>query len=81
MSVILKPNLSYGMFSSEGNSAVHGIVVTVRANPGKLSWADIQNSLIALSDSDSRFSEANDTAVREYVYDLCVCYTSDFYGP
>jgi len=83
MSVILKPNLSYGMFSSEGNSAVHGIVVTVRSNPGKLSWADIQNSLIALSDSDSRFSEfseANDTAVREYVYDLCVCYTSDWIG-
>jgi hypothetical protein len=78
MSVILKPNLSYGMFSVEGNSAVHGIVVTARANPGKLSWADIQNSLIALSDSDVRFCEANDTAVREYVYDLCVCYTSDW---
>jgi hypothetical protein len=78
MSVILKPNLSYGMFSVEGNSAVHGIVVTARANPGKLSWANIQNSLIALSDSDVRFCEANDTAVREYVYDLCVCYTSDW---
>jgi hypothetical protein len=78
MSVILKPNLSYGMFSVEGNSAVHGIVVTARSNPGKLSWANIQNSLIALSDSDVRFCEANDTAVREYVYDLCVCYTSDW---
>jgi len=66
------------MFSVEGNSAVHGIVVTARANPGKLSWANIQNSLIALSDSDVRFCEANDTAVREYVYDLCVCYTSDW---
>jgi hypothetical protein len=76
----LSHDISYGMFSAEGNMAVHGIVVTVRSNPGKLSWANIQNSLIALSDSDSRFSEANDTAVREYVYDLCVCYTSDFYG-
>ena len=76
-----KTDLSYGMFSAEGNSAVHGIVVAVRATPGKLSWADIQNSLIALADSDyDKFGEANDTAVREYVYDLCVCYTSDFYG-
>ena len=73
--------ISYGMFSSVGDAAVHGIVCTARATPGKLSWADIQNSLIALADSDSDvFSEANDTAVREYVYDLCVCYTSDFYG-
>ena len=73
--------ISYGMFSSAGDAAVHGIVCTARATPGKLSWADIQNSLIALADSDSdMFGEANDTAVRECVYDLCVCYTSDFYG-
>jgi len=76
----LTTDISYGMYSEVGNLAVHGIVVTVRSNPGKLSWANIQNSLIALADSDVRFSEANDTAVREYVYDLCVCYTSDWIG-
>ena len=77
----LSHDISYGMFSEVGNLAVHGIVCTARATPGKLSWADIQNSLIALADSDSDvFGEANDTAVRECVYDLCVCYTSDFYG-
>ena len=78
---IVKRITNYGMFSSVGDAAVHGIVCAARATPGKLSWADIQNSLIALADSDSDvFGEANDTAVRECVYDLCVCYTSDFYG-
>ena len=80
MTTVLTTNISYGMFSTKGDAAVNGMICAVRSMPGKLSWADIQNSLIALADSDIMFSEANDTAVREHVYDICACYTSEWYG-
>ena len=56
----------YGMYTELGNAAVHAIVVSARAND--LTWAQVYRALHALSDQDT-FSEATDTAVREYVYD------------
>lgn len=56
----------YGMYTELGNAAVHAIVVSARAND--LTWAQVYRALHVLSDQDA-FSEATDTAVREYVYD------------
>lgn len=56
----------YGMYTELGNAAVHAIVVAARAN--KMAWAQVYRALHALSEQDE-FSEATDTAVREYVYD------------
>jgi DNA-binding phage protein len=67
----------YGMFSDEGNMAVHGIVVVAKS--AKLSWADIYKSLndLARGNPDT-LGEAMDTMVREIVYDTVGC-TGDFY--
>jgi hypothetical protein len=59
------------MYTSEGNLAVHGIVVTAKTL--KLDWDQVEQSLRALADSDyDKFGEATDTAVREAVYEVVV---------
>jgi len=61
-------DISYGMFSDEGNMAVHGIVTTAKSQ--NLSWKQTFKALRDLADSNpDMFGEAMDTMVREYVYD------------
>ena len=61
-------DITYGMFSDEGNMAVHGLV-TVAKNQ-KLSWKQTYQALRELADSNpDMFGEAMDTEVRECVYD------------
>ena len=55
----------YGMYTELGNAAVHALVVSARAN--NLNWPQTYRALCALSEQEE-FSEASDTAVREYVY-------------
>ena len=58
----------YGMYSDEGNMAVHGIVTTAKSQ--NLSWKQTFKALRDLADSNpDMFGEAMDTMVREYVYD------------
>lgn len=74
----LTTDISYGMFSSEGNLAVHGVVVT--AITMNLTWPQTYKCLNMLAKNDySKFGEAMDTEVRECVYNTCG-FTSDFYG-
>ena len=79
---ILTPSLahdiSYGMFSSEGNLAVHGIVIVAKTQ--QLSWAQTYKCLETLARSDYyKFGEAIDTSVRECVYTE-LGFTEDFYA-
>jgi hypothetical protein len=61
-------DISYGMFSDEGNMAVHGIVTTAKNQ--NLSWKQTFQALRELADSNpDMFGEAMDTMVRECVYD------------
>jgi len=64
-------DISYGMYTSEGNLAVHGIAITAKTL--KLTWDQTESALRALADSDyDKFGEAMDTAVREAVYEVTV---------
>ena len=56
----------YGMFTDEGNAAVHRDIVLF-AREAKLNWDNVQAMLIDLSRIE-KYSEASDTAVREAVY-------------
>lgn len=59
---------NYGMYSSEGNEAVHGIVVQAVENAWN--WSKTYAELRQLADSNpDMYGEAMDTVVREYVYD------------
>ena len=61
-------DISYGMFSDEGNMAVHGLVITAKNQ--KLTWDQTFQALRELADSNpDMFGEAMDTMVRECVYD------------
>jgi hypothetical protein len=61
-------DITYGMYSNEGNLAVHGIVTTAKSQ--NLSWAQTYQALRDLADSNpDSFGEAMDTVVRECVYD------------
>lgn len=70
--------MDYGMFTDEGNLAVHKIVTyanglhEVNEGPVERVWNWALNELEALA-RDSRYEEATDTAVREAVYDRVVC--------
>ena len=67
----------FGMFTDEGNHAVAFIVDYNRANNND--WPTVYQNLQDLAKSDpERYGEANDTFVREMVYDACG-FTSDFY--
>ena len=58
----------YGMYSDEGNMAVHGIVTTAKSQ--NLSWKQTYQALRELADSNpDSFGETMDTMVREMVYD------------
>lgn len=58
----------YGMFSPEGNEAVHDIVVQAVENDWR--WAKTFAELQQLANSNrDMYGEALDTVVREYVYD------------
>lgn len=62
-------DISYGMFSTEGNLAVHGIVIAAKTL--NLSVSKVEKLLRALADSDyDKFGEATDTVVRESVYEV-----------
>ena len=59
---------NYGMYSPEGDKAVHGIVL--RAMQNNYTWAQTYEELVQLADSNyDLYGEALDTVVREYVYD------------
>jgi len=61
-------DITYGMYSDEGNMAVHGIVTTAKSQ--NLSWKQTFKALRDLADSNpDSFGEAMDTVVRECVYD------------
>jgi len=67
----------FGMFTDEGNNAVAFIVEYNMANDND--WPTVYQNLQDLAKSDpERYGEANDTVVRELVYDACQ-FTSDFY--
>ena len=66
--VTLTTEIYYGMYSDEGNMAVHTIVTVAKSQ--KLSWAETYQALRNLADSNpDSFGEATDTMVREMVYD------------
>lgn len=70
-------DISYGMYSEQGNLAVHGIVMTAKSQ--KLSWKQTYKAMRDLADSNpDMFGESMDTVVRECVYDA-LGYTEDFY--
>ena len=61
----------YGMFSDQGNAAVHGIVLMSKVSGA--SWLSIWQALVNLKESgkdDDNFGEATDTMVREIVYQV-----------
>ena len=65
--------MNYGMYTSEGNIAVAGIVeYAVKRN---LPWSVVYQNLADLANYDyERYGEALDTAVREAVYDAIGAY-------
>ena len=67
---------NYGMFSVEGNNAVHLIVENALKN--NLRWIDVYRELQDLSFIEG-FEEAMDTEVREIVYEVLES-TDNFYG-
>ena len=67
--------LNYGMFSDEGNNAVHLIVQNAKTY--NLRWIDVYRELQDLSNLEG-YGEAMDTMVREIVYDA-LAYKDDFY--
>ena len=67
----------FGMFTTEGNHAVSLIVEFAKTSGAE--WENVLPMLNNLAASDrAKFGEANDTVVREMVYDAC-SFTSDFY--
>jgi L-ribulose-5-phosphate 3-epimerase UlaE len=59
--------MNYGMFSPEGNLAVHGIVLYHKAIESP--WLVVYQNLCDLAASNrDMFGEATDTEVREMVY-------------
>ena len=68
--------MQYGMFTKEGDAAVHQLVQQAREyasvdgpqNPVEQAWNWLMNELAALGNNPA-FEEATDTAVREACYD------------
>ncbi len=61
--------MNYGMYTDAGNSVVHSIVEMARKH--QLSWHTVHDMLEAIS-LEEAYEEANDTAVREAVYQTLV---------
>jgi len=73
----LSHDISYGMFSSDGNLAVHGLVIVAKTQ--QLTWPQTYKCLEALAKSDyNKFGEAMDTDVRECVYSA-LDFDTEFY--
>jgi hypothetical protein len=66
----------YAMYTELGNTAVHAVVVTAKAN--QLTWAQTVQALRELAEQDA-FGEAMDTAVREMVYSALGAKDEPFY--
>ena len=72
-----KNEIYYGMFSPEGNAAIHGIVLLAKVTGA--GWLEVFQSLVNLKNSDyDTFGEATDTMVREIVYEK-LGFTTKFY--
>ncbi len=72
--------MDFGMFTSEGNIAVFGIVQYAKER--NLPWTVVYQNLVDLANYDSdKYGEATDTVVREAVYDAIGAYQrgEDFY--
>ena len=68
----------YGMFSDEGNEAVHQIVQ--RGLLENLAWLEVYQDLVRLAESDrDRFGEATDTTVRDMAYEALGRFNENFY--
>ena len=68
----------YGMFSDEGNAAVHQIVE--RGLLENRAWLEVYRDLCLLADSNRyRFGEATDTVVRDYAYEALGRFNENFY--
>lgn len=68
--------MNFGMFTSEGNVAVFGIVQYAKEH--NLSWKTVYQNLEDLAKFDAdKYGEALDTAVREAVYDAIGAYQRD----
>lgn len=68
--------MDYGMFTSEGNIAVAGIVEYSIQH--KLPWKTVYQNLVDLANYDTaKYGEALDTVVREAVYDAIGAYKRD----
>ena len=66
--MIKERSKDYGMYSAEGNEAVHSIVVQALQNDWH--WSQTFDELRKLADSNpDSYGETMDTVVREYVYD------------
>ena len=66
----------YGMYTQEGNLAIHGVVLIAKQH--NLPWAKVYPMLCELSEVKD-FAEATDTVVRECVYDAVGAHGQDFY--
>lgn len=68
---------TYGMYTREGDYAVHGVVVAARTL--KLTWPMTYSLLKALAlENSDRFGETLDTEVRASVYDA-MKFETNFY--
>lgn len=68
--------MDFGMFTSEGNLAVFGIVEYAKSR--NLSWKTVYQNLVDLAEfNPEKYGEALDTAVREAVYDAIGAYDRD----
>jgi hypothetical protein len=68
----------YGMFSDEGNEAVHQIVQ--RGLLENRAWLEVYQDLVRLAESDrDRFGEATDTTVRDMAYEALGRFNENFY--
>jgi len=59
--------MDFGMFTSEGNVAVFGIVQYAKER--NLPWTVVYQNLVDLANYNTKYAEALDTVVRECVYD------------
>jgi len=70
--------MEYGMFSEEGNQAVHEIVQRGISNDS--SWLEVYQDLVLLAESNSDlYGEALDTAVRDCAYGVLGKLKENFY--
>jgi predicted homoserine dehydrogenase-like protein len=68
--------MDYGMYTSEGNVAVAGIVYYAQEH--NLSWKTVYQNLVDLAKFDAdKYGEALDTTVRECVYNAIGAYERD----